>query len=262
MVIQIVLKFVIWVNKKIMTNTELKFLRSLSQQKYRKEYNAYIVEGDKNAKEWIIYPDLVQKVFATEQWCNDNAPILEKIKDKIVISSGIDIERASALRTPTQVIVLARILAIQKIQIDKQAWTLMLDSVRDPGNMGTIIRIADWFGIRHIICSKDCVEIYNSKTVQSSMGSLLRVSVHETDLITFLKQNSEIPCYATCLNGENVNSIKDYSPGIIMMGNESHGLKKELMQLAQRKISIPRFGGAESLNVAVATGIICSRLIN
>ncbi len=245
-----------------MTNSELKQLRSLAQQKYRKEHNAYIVEGDKNAKEWIKYPNLVQKIFATENWYSTHLHLLDTIKDKISITSDTEIEKASALKTPTQVIVLANMEPHQVIEIQKQSWAILLSSVRDPGNMGTIIRIADWFGIKNIICSTDCVDVYNPKTVQASMGSLLRVTIQEADLVAVLKENPDTPCYATCLEGENINNIQNTTPGFIMMGNESQGISDELINMAQRKITIPRFGGAESLNVAVATGIICSRLVN
>ncbi|MBI3883781.1 MAG: RNA methyltransferase, partial [Sphingobacteriales bacterium] len=139
--------------------------------------------------------------------------------------------------------------------------TLLLDKIQDPGNLGTIIRIADWFGIATIICSADTVEQYNPKVVQSTMGSLGRVQVVYTDLPEWIKSNAGIRIYAAALNGKNVASLKGLKEGAIIIGNESKGISPELMELANEKITIPKTGAAESLNAAVATGIILSHIV-
>lgn len=136
----------------------------------------------------------------------------------------------------------------------------MVDDLQDPGNMGTIIRIADWFGIDQIVCSKNSVEYYNPKVVQSTMGSLARVNIFYTDLISFIQNNKEIPLYAAALKGESVFEMGRIEEGIIVIGNESKGIHAELLKLSTHKITIPRFGHAESLNAAVAAGIILSHL--
>ena len=138
--------------------------------------------------------------------------------------------------------------------------SLALDTIQDPGNLGTIIRIADWFGIANIICSENCADIYNPKVVQSTMGSFGRVEVVYTSLVEFLNRNNSVPIYAAALNGKKVDELKGLKEGIILIGNESKGISIEIMQMATEKITIPKFGMAESLNAAVATGIILSHL--
>ena len=138
--------------------------------------------------------------------------------------------------------------------------SLALDQVQDPGNLGTIIRIADWFGVEGIICSPHCADMYNSKVVQATMGSLGRVTILYSNLAEWLQQYKNIPVYATALNGKNVQTIKGTKEAILVMGNESKGISEEVMQLATQKITIPKIGAAESLNAAVATGIILSHL--
>lgn len=137
----------------------------------------------------------------------------------------------------------------------------MVDGIRDPGNMGTIIRIADWFGINNIICSRDCVEQYNPKVVQASMGSIARVNIVYKDLEEFLKQNKNVIVYAATLNGKSVHSVDKINEGLLLIGNESNGIRSELLALVTEEITIPRLGGAESLNAAVATGIILSHVV-
>jgi TrmH family RNA methyltransferase len=137
---------------------------------------------------------------------------------------------------------------------------LALETIQDPGNLGTIIRIADWFGIPQVICSPDCVDAYNPKTIQATMGSIARVQVTESD-ITQLLQQTKVPAYAATLQGRNIVEFAPIKEGILLIGNESRGLSQAVLDLCTYKITIPRLGGAESLNAAVATGIICGRLL-
>ena len=143
----------------------------------------------------------------------------------------------------------------------KERISLVLDAIQDPGNLGTIIRIADWFGISQIICGTGCADIYNSKVVQATMGSIARVNVFYTDLPVWLKQRSGVRIYATMLEGKDVTKMSTIKEGLIIIGNESIGIDKEVLQYSNEKISIPRKGNAESLNAAVATGIILSHLV-
>ena len=139
--------------------------------------------------------------------------------------------------------------------------SLMLDGIQDPGNMGTIIRIADWFGIRLIICSADCADAFAPKVVQATMGSVVRVQLWYTDLVAVAKQHTAIPFYAATLSGENIHMMKPLEEGIIVIGNESKGISAALLSCCRHRVSIPRVGQAESLNAAVAAGIILSHLV-
>ena len=139
--------------------------------------------------------------------------------------------------------------------------SLVLDAIRDPGNMGTIIRLADWFGIKNIFCSMDCADIYNPKVVQATMGSITRVRVEYTDLQTLLQKNNDVRIYASVLNGRDITKMEKLNEGIIVIGNESNGIRDEILKLANVQITIPGKGKAESLNAAVATGIILSHIV-
>ena len=138
--------------------------------------------------------------------------------------------------------------------------TLVLDTIQDPGNLGTIIRIADWYGVTDIICSDGCADMYNPKVVQSTMGSLGRVNVVYKDLLHWLQENKKVKIYSASLNGKAVQSLGRIKEGILIIGNEAHGISDEVMQLVNEKITIPKIGEAESLNAAVATGIILSHI--
>ncbi|MFM2203210.1 MAG: hypothetical protein RLZZ605_174, partial [Bacteroidota bacterium] len=166
--------------------------------------------------------------------------------------------RMSQLQTPNHVLLVVEYSS--KMVIPKETgWIIALDTIQDPGNMGTILRIADWFGINTIICSPQCVDIYNQKVIQSGMGAHLRVAVEYKELDTFFKTN-QLPVYAALLNGENLFQVKSKQAGIILIGNESKGIAPELLPFASHPITIPRIGGAESLNAGVATGIIAAYL--
>ena len=143
----------------------------------------------------------------------------------------------------------------------KGAISLALDTIQDPGNMGTIIRLADWFGIKNIFCSTNCVDVYNPKVVQASMGSISRVRVGYTDILSLLEENKEIPIYAAVLHGKDITKMEKINEGIIVIGNESKGINEEILKLANVQITIPGKGKAESLNAGVAAGIILSHLV-
>jgi RNA methyltransferase, TrmH family len=243
-----------------MTKAQIKFIQSLSRQKYRKEYNAYLVEGDKNAKEWLLSGAQILQVVAEETWLEANASFTNHHPEaEIITAPSFELEKLTALQTSQSVILVVQMPSLSAFEQQEGRWSLYLEKIQDPGNMGTIIRTADWFGLDQIICSPDCVEIYNPKVVQSSMGSLLRMHVLEMELMDFLALNKK-NIYAAALDGEDIRTLKAPEPGVIAMGNESKGLSDTLIQAATKKIMIPGSGGAESLNVAVATGILCAKL--
>jgi TrmH family RNA methyltransferase len=244
-----------------MTKAQIKFFQALGRQKYRKEYNAYLVEGYKNAKEWLQADCRITHIAASATWIATNSALIAAHPEaELITAADFELEKISALQTAQEVVLVAEKKVSAPTLPSSGGWSLLLEKIQDPGNMGTIIRTADWFGIQHIICSEDCVEVYNPKVVQASMGSLLRINITEMDPIVFLTENKQ-PVYAACLSGRDIREFKMPEPGVIAMGNESRGLSDALIAAAQHKITIPRIGQAESLNVSVATGIICAALV-
>jgi RNA methyltransferase, TrmH family len=243
-----------------MTKAQIKFIQSLTRQKYRKEYNAYLVEGEKNAKEWLLSEGHILQIAATAAWLTENGSIIRRHPEaEIIEAQPFELEKVTALQTAQTVVLVVQMPAAFAFQQPVGQWALYLEKIQDPGNMGTIIRTADWFGIHHIICSPDCVEVYNPKVVQASMGSLLRVNISEMDVPSFLSKNQG-PVYAAVLEGQDIRQLQQPEYGTIAMGNESRGLSPELIAAATHKLMIPGMGGAESLNVAVAAGILCAKL--
>lgn len=243
-----------------MTQSEIKYIRSLSQQKYRKEHNAYLVEGDKNAKEWLLSDAVIKYIIAGQEWAFHSGALIQKHPEaKVYIVESFVLEKISSLQTANSVLLVAEKPPMADI-VPQNGWSLVLEKIQDPGNMGTIIRTADWFGIKDIVCSHDCVEAYNPKVVQATMGSLLRVNIIYTDLVAFLdtyKRN----LYAASLDGTDLQTFTKPEPGYILLGNESKGLSDTMLSRASHKITIPRIGNAESLNVSVAAGIICAAFL-
>lgn len=244
------------------SKNQIKYIRSLGQQKFRKEHNTYVVEGIKNAAEWLMAGVPIEYLVATEDWLKSNLSLYIHLdRDQLLIATEADFEKISGFKTPNEVLLTVPVPEAPRNTDFSNQWVLVLDRVQDPGNMGTIIRTADWFGIRHIVCSPECVDIYNPKVVQSTMGSFLRVAVHTQDLYMFLETHKHIPSYAAVLGGQPLATLGQAPKGFIIMGNESKGISEEVQQLATTGITIPRIGEAESLNVSVATGIICHALI-
>lgn len=244
----------------MLSKAQIKHIRSLSQQKYRKEHQEFIAEGDKIVKEWLSSSNEIKYIIGTEDWMSQHLNLLALHTEAQVIAvSTAQLEQVSSLQTPNKALCVAS-LPKQNQEINLGKWSLVLENIQDPGNMGTIIRIADWFGIQQIICSEDCVDVYNPKVIQASMGGHLRVSIVETNLQQLLPKVN-IPILAATINGQNLSEQTSIDAAFIMIGNESKGLSKDLLQFATQEITIPKFGGAESLNAAVATGIICAHFI-
>ncbi len=201
-------------------------------------------------------------LFATETWVTANRDQLTSFKEQQV--TEIDkpwLERISFLTTPNQVLAVFKKPFFGEIKPNANI-TLVLDNIQDPGNMGTIVRTADWFGIKSIVCSEDCSDVFNPKVVQATMGSIARVQVVYTSLPDFFDSHRDISVYAAVLDGEDIREIKPVKEGIIVIGNESKGISKELLKRVEHKITIPGKGNTESLNAAVAAGIVLSRLVN
>lgn len=242
----------------------VKYIQSLSHKKLRDEQNSFIAEGPKVVREFLLSGNFVcAMICATNDWLSENKNILLSISPANIYEvNESTLQKISQLKTPNKVVcVFEKRVMDMNPQLNNRL-SLMLDNIQDPGNLGTIIRIADWFGVDNVICSENSVDCYNPKIVQATMGSLSRVNLVYTSLIPFIKKYNSISVYAAALDGVPVSQIKYVSEGIIVIGNESKGISAELMNIAAQKITIPRYGKAESLNAAVAAGIILSGLTN
>lgn len=241
----------------MLTKNEIKYIQSLFHKKQRDEDKLYIAEGPKLADELLKSKNAVKHMYATAEWLqkNDvqNAPVTE--------ISETELGRISNVQTPNEVVVIARQLIPENEPVLKGRLTLVLDGIQDPGNMGTIMRIADWFGIQQIICSSDSVEIYNPKVVQSAMGSIGRVSCWYKNLEEWGFEPN-LPVFGALLNGQNIYSTAKVEEGLLVIGNESKGIREPLLSKITHPVTIPKTGHAESLNAAVATGIIVGWLVN
>lgn len=243
----------------MLSKTQNKYIRSLSQQKYRKENGSYVVEGDKIAKEWLLFGSNIQKVVALEGWASEHKALIDRHKEvELIITDEEGLKSVSSLQAPNKVLLIVG-FDEDKPVLPEAGWCVALSQLQDPGNMGTIIRIADWFGISHVVSSPDSVDYYNPKVIQAAMGGHLRVQLHTTDLADFFEQ-SKLPVIAATLDGANIYEADKIEEGIILLGNESKGLPQELINKAKYNVMIPKKGGAESLNVAVSAGILCALL--
>ncbi|WP_158826463.1 TrmH family RNA methyltransferase [Mucilaginibacter lacusdianchii] len=243
----------------MLSKSQVSLLKSLQQKKFRREHGLFVAEGFKSVAEFTASSYVIQTVYHTPAAGSKLYQLSKKINFQEITAT--ELEKISSLTTPQEVLAVIHIPewpALQQQQL-RQKFTLVLDGVQDPGNMGTIIRTADWFGIQNIICSIDTVDVYNPKVVQATMGSLSRVSVHYTDLTQLLPQLN-LPLYGALLDGENIYATDFGTEGLVVMGNEGNGLRTEIQQLIDKKITIPRIGQAESLNVAIATALFCSEI--
>jgi RNA methyltransferase, TrmH family len=238
--------------------THTKYIQSLHHKKFRDQQGVFIAEGPKLVLELLNSGVFVcEQLFVLNDWLQNNAKLLEKMPVKNIIGiKDFELEKISLLTTPNI------LLAVFKKKEPKAPVdiggkiTLVLDGIQDPGNLGTILRTADWFGIENIICSPQCADIYNPKVVQGTMGSMARVNVFYTDLPNWLQNNNHIKKYATTLNGKNVHTINKPREAIIIIGNEGQGVSHAVLELVNERITIPGKSEAESLNAAVAAGIV------
>jgi len=237
--------------------SKVRYVQSLSQKKVRDDEGVFVAEGPKIINELLGEPAIqLVELFAKREWINENDPT----SAAPVEVDDVMLSRLSHLSTPNQVLGIFRI-PHQRDFVARGMVSLLLYNIQDPGNLGSIIRCADWFGVRQVVCSPDSADVFSPKAVQSTMGSIARVSVFYADPGRILGETRNIPVYAAALSGENISQMEPIDEGIIMIGNESRGLSEELLRLATKKITIPKKGGAESLNAAVATGIILSHLV-
>lgn len=237
----------------MLSKNELKYIQSLCQKKQRSAERLFLAEGVKLAGELLEAGYPVKNIYALEEW---KAPVTHVPITRI---APFELEKISSLQKPNQVLLIAEQQEPAGEPELKNHFILALDGIQDPGNLGTIIRIADWFGIDQIIASKDTAELYNPKVIQSTMGSFPRVKVWYRNLETIL-QKKQVPVYGALLNGESMYNTASPKEGILVIGNESKGIRETILPFIHHAITIPRIGKAESLNAAVATGILLSQL--
>jgi RNA methyltransferase, TrmH family len=244
----------------MLTKNKIKYIKSLQLKKYRKKEQSFIAEGAKTVLELLHSDHQITTLVCTDLFLQEHKNITNNGDYEIIQVSEKELSSLGTFENNNTALAVARMKENRPVNLSEGEFAIALDDVRDPGNLGTIIRIADWYGIKKLICSDNTAELYNPKVINSSMGSFTRVEVSYCDLEEFIRKCS-VPVYGAFLEGENVHQLKQEAAGVILMGNEANGISAGVASLISRKINIPRFGQAESLNVAIATAVLCDNLI-
>jgi TrmH family RNA methyltransferase len=239
----------------MISKNQISFVKSLSDKKFRLKYGCFIAEGNKICTEVLNSDWQVEQVYATELFCKQNK---STNISKIQIVTDAEIKRLSSLLAPTDAIAVVKIPSSTTPNFTLSKWSLALDGVQDPGNFGTIIRTAEWFGIQQIFASMDCADLYNSKTIQATMGSFLRTPIFYTDLKKLIELQNFKTIAGAVMNGKNIAHEKLPASGLMILGNEGKGISSPILSSINTPVTIAAKGKAESLNVAVAAGIICN----
>jgi TrmH family RNA methyltransferase len=243
----------------MLTNAQQKYVLSLHQKKYRKLNSTFIVEGRKNVAELLTSDYKVEQLFATETFLESNSST-RKSTDCTIVNEK-ELGKISTLKTSDQVLAVVSQFKNKYLDAINDELVLVLDEVKDPGNLGTIIRIADWYGIDKVICSLNTVEFYNPKVIMATMGSFSRVRVFVTDLKEYFGPLKSVNVYGAYLEGNSVYERDKTAEGYLVMGSESHGISSELASYITEKVTIPKRGKAESLNVAISTAILLDNFL-
>lgn len=236
----------------MVVKSQIKFIKNLQQKKYRNEHKLFVAEGIKLVRELLASDFEVYGIFTTDLGLVQDTRGVQLITES-------ELQKMSGLKSPNKIIAVFH-FPTQK-DIKETDWVLVLDDVRDPGNLGTIIRLCDWFGIEQLVCSKNTVDCFNPKTLQATMGSVSRVNIIYADVLDFLK-NTALPIYGAFMDGTKVYEEEFPERGILVMGNEANGVSAEVEASIAKKIAIPQFGksNTESLNVATATAILLNEI--
>jgi TrmH family RNA methyltransferase len=248
----------------MVSKSTIKLIKSLAQKKFRTKEKLFLVEGDKNVVETLKSNYSVKKLFATKSFILNHSEVCEKAIEVLEVEHS-ELNKISLLKTPQNCLAICDLPEHPNFPKEtKNNLSIYLDDIQDPGNLGTIIRICDWFNVEYLFCSPNTVDMYNPKVIQASMGSFCRVQTYETPFneIEKLSKSENIPIYGAFLEGENIYKQALPQKAILVMGNEGNGIQNEIENKISNKIRIPEFSsegnGAESLNVSVATSIICS----
>jgi TrmH family RNA methyltransferase len=240
----------------MLSKARIKLIQSLNLKKHRSELKLFVVEGKKQVTELLTSNYQINCIVATPSWADAFAQDIKNNTELIIVTAE-ELKKVSLLQTPQEVLAVVEMREIEFTpQILNDQFTIVLDGIQDPGNLGTILRIADWYGIKNIVCSNDCVAILNPKTIQATMGSFARVNVFYTAL-DVLFENNTLPVFGALMDGESLYQTSISEQGILLIGNEGKGISNALIPCITHPITIPRIGEADSLNAGIATAIIC-----
>ena len=248
----------------MLSKNQLKYIQSLHQKKYRQQHGAFLVEGAKSVQEVLQSNFQIELVVATDAFYKENAYLTDHQRTPVEIASVADLERAGTLESNRAALAVVRTKENRPLLAEPDEIALILDDIRDPGNLGTILRIADWYGIRKILCSETTADVYNPKVISASKGSFTRVNWWYGDVVQVLKSTRGIAepsaVYGAFLDGSDVHTLPFETSGYLVMGNESNGIRPDVAQYVTQRVTIPRYGDAESLNVGVATAIVLDNI--
>ncbi len=242
----------------MISKSKIKFIKSLQVKKYRKQEQSFVVEGAKSVEELLRSSFETTWVAGTEEFLLRNEELITKMRIETVVVGADELAQLGSFQTNESVLAIAKTKVNSALNL-KDEFCLVLDDLRDPGNVGTIVRTADWYGIKNIIASEETADFYNPKTISATMGSFCRVNFFYTNLITFLAKN-ELPTFGAFMEGEDVHQFNYGKNGLLVIGNESNGISEAVSKHIQHKITIPRIGRAESLNAGIATAIILDNI--
>jgi RNA methyltransferase, TrmH family len=240
----------------MLSKAKIKFIKSLQIKKYRKQEQCFIVQGAKSVQELLKSDFEVKFVLGTPEFLTEFAG---KIAPETIEVTAGQLEELSAIQSNDAALAVAVMKQNKRLEVTPDEVALVLDDIRDPGNLGTIIRTCDWYGIRKIIASVETADFYNPKVISATMGSFTRVQIFYTDLVPYLS-GVTLPVYGAFLEGKNIHTVTFGKGGFIVVGNESNGISPSIEKLITQKVTIPRYGMAESLNAAIATAIICDNV--
>lgn len=243
----------------MLSKARIKFIKSLQLKKYRKQEQCFTVEGEKSVLETLRSALQIRELYATRDFIERQPSALRHYRGELIPVKESELASAGEYATNNAALAIVAIPENTRVTVDTEEFVLMLDDIRDPGNLGTIIRTADWYGITQIIASEETADVYNGKVIQSSMGSFTRIHFFYTNLAEFLEGNT-VPVYGTFLNGENAHSFTYGRGGILVVGNEANGISADVEKFVTHKITIPSYGKAESLNAAIATAVVLDNI--
>ncbi|SMG29619.1 RNA methyltransferase, TrmH family [Marivirga sericea] len=242
----------------MLTKNNTKFIKSLQLKKFRQKEGLFIVEGAKNTLELLNSSYKLKYLIVSEDFLSRHQKEINSSDIEPIIVKEKELSALGAFQSNTDTLAVVHEKA--PLKYNPSGFDLVLDDIRDPGNLGTIIRLADWYGIQNIICSETTAEFYNPKVISASMGSIFRTNLYRRDVKAFLSENNSRKVYGALLEGKNVHQVKFEANGILVIGNESHGIHPDIIPLITDKVTIPKIGQAESLNAAMATAIICDNV--
>ncbi|MGI9544067.1 MAG: TrmH family RNA methyltransferase [Cyclobacteriaceae bacterium] len=242
----------------MVSKRKLKFIKSLQLKKYRKKEQCFLVEGTKSVLELLASDYQIQQLLVSPSFLEQHHIHMNGYNGDLTEVKAADLQGLGTLKSNQEALAVVVCKPNQPLELQTQEYALALDRIRDPGNLGTIIRIADWYGIDKVVCSTDCAELYNPKVIQATMGSFTRINTYYGNLVEYLDKNEHV--YGACMDGIDVHDVEFERGGIIVIGNESQGIALALEPKINTRITIPKYGAAESLNAAAAAAVICDVL--